>query len=325
VRYDSSMGRPKTVHKDLPPRMVARVYPSGKVSYYYNAKPRIALGDNLSEAKIKWANLEGGAVEGTFATTAAEWKKNELKLRGHYTQKQYEKYLTELLPAFGHIPLDSLEPVHCRKYLTKRTAKVKANREIALLSTIFNWARENGYTKAANPVTGITKNAEASRRVYISDEQFQSAYDLSPAWQKDAYDLLQLTGQRPGDVLSWTRQTIANGCLDFVQAKTGKKMRIEIAGDLKDVVERILTRPRAVSSVYLVADEKGQRVSVDKLQKAHVKARGKMEWQVRDIRKKTGSDVDELRRAQGLLGHASEATTAKFYRQMKGEKVKPLR
>lgn len=50
-----------------------------------------------------------------------------------------------------------------------------------------------------------------------------------------------------------------------------------------------------------------------------------MRWQFRDIRKKTATDVDELRGAQRLLGHASETTTARVYRQVKGEKVKPLR
>jgi len=58
---------------------------------------------------------------------------------------------------------------------------------------------------------------------------------------------------------------------------------------------------------------------------ADVKARGDMRWQVRDIRKKTGTDVEDLRHAQRLLGHSSEVTTARVYRTVKGNKVKPLR
>lgn len=320
------MGRPKTVYRDLPPRMVARRYPSGKVSYYYNGKKKIPLGSNLTQARLEWAKIENGStLPGTFAALVTEWKKTELGKRGFYTQKQYEKYLTELLPAFGHMPLDAIETVHCQQYLYRRSAKVKANREVSLLSAVFNWARRAGFTKAPNPVPGIEKNAEAGRKIYVTDQQFQSTYEKAVFWVQDAMDLALLTSQRPGDILSWTRAEIREGCLWVAQAKTGTRLRIEVVGELKRVVERILARPRAASSLFLVADEKGQRVSVDKLQKWFLKARGEMTWQFRDIRKKSGSDVDELRKAQGLLGHASEATTAKFYRQMKGDKVKPLR
>lgn len=322
------MGRPKSKHKDLPPRMIPRVYPSGAISYYYNAGPndRRPLGSNLARAKLKWAELESSlSIAGTFRSVAEEWKKDELRKRGIYTQEQYESYLTELYLGFGHIPLDDINTAHVQQYLNKRSAKVKANREISLLSTIFNWARRLGMTQTANPVQGSLKNKEIGRKVYVRDDQFSEVHGKAVFWVQDAMDLSREAGQRPGDVVSWTRHNIIAGCLDFRQGKTGKHMRIEIEGELKNVLERILARSRAVSSIYLVADAKGQRVTVDKLQKHFVKARGAMTWQFRDIRKKTGSDAGDIKRAQELLGHASEATTAKFYRQMKGDKVKPLR
>lgn len=322
------MGRPKKPENaELPPRMVPRVYPSGKVAYYYNkGRKKIPLGTDLNRARLEWAKLENrSGVPGTFAFISAEWKRTELQKRGHYTQKQYEKYLAELQPAFGHIPLDAIEPVHCQQYLYRRTAKVKGNREIALFSTIFNWARRSGFTKAPNPIPGIEKNHEAPRKVYVTDEQFSAAYENALPWVQDAMALARETGQRPGDVLKMTRQDIREGCLWVTQDKTGAKLRIEIEGELKNALERILARPRGISSVYLVADDKGQRVTVDRLQKAFLKARGEMTWQFRDIRKKSGTDSPDLKHAQRLLGHASETTTARVYRQVKGEKVKPLR
>jgi len=215
--------------------------------------------------------------------------------------------------------------VHCQQYLHRRSAKVKANREISLLSTIFNWARRLGYTKASNPVPGIEKNREIPRRVYVTDEMFTAVYAGALPWVQDAMDLARETGQRPGDILKMARTDIRDGCLWVTQDKTDAKLRIEVEGELKRVLERILARPRAVSSIYLVADDKGQRVSVDRLQKAFLKARGAATWQFRDIRKKSGTDARDLKHAQRLLGHASETTTARVYRQVKGEKVKPLR
>lgn len=322
------MGRPKSVHKDLPPRMVARRYPSGAIAYYYNGPKRIPLGRDLARAKIRWAELDGGpALAGTFASIAEDWKRTELAKRGPYTQRQYEKYLAELLPALGAGPMDAISTVHCQQYLERRSAKVMANREISLFSTIWNWARRTGRTRSANPVPGIERNHESPRGRYITDQEYRLAYESEHAseWYQDAIDLLKLAGQRPGDTLAMMWKHEIDGCIWITQAKTGAKVRIIVEGELAEVLERIRARARKVRSLYIVADEKGQRITVDRLQKVHVKARGAMDWQIRDIRKKTATDIDDIRHAQRLLGQASEVTTAKFYRQVKGNRVKPLR
>lgn len=323
------MGRPKKgENAALPPRMIVRRYPSGAVAYYHNGKKRTPLGRDLNRARLKWAELENaGGIAGTFAVVVADWKTTELAKRGPYTQRQYEKYLEELLPAFQHAPLEAIATVHCQQYLARRSAKVKANREISLLSTIFNWARRTGLTMAPNPVPGIERNHEEPRGVYITDEMYQRAYESEHAtnWYRDAVDLSKLGGQRPGDTLAMMWSHEVDGCIWITQAKTGAKLRIVVEGEFKDTLDRIRARPRKVSSVYIVADEKGQRITVDRLQKQHLKARGEMTWQIRDIRKKTGTDVEDIRDAQRLLGHASEVTTARVYRTVKGNRVKPLR
>ena len=323
------MGRPKKPENaDLPPRMVPRRYPSGAVADYHNGKKRTPLGRDLNRARLEWARLENaGAIAGTFSSVSTDWKAAELAKRGPYTQKQYEKYLDELGPAFGHMPLEAIATVHCQQYLARRTAKVKANREISLLSTIFNWARRTGLTTAPNPAPGIEKNHEEPRGVYITDEMYQRAYESehATAWYRDAVDLLKLGGQRPGDTLAMTWAHEIDGCIWVTQAKTTAKLRIEVEGEFKAVLERIRARPRKVKSLYIVADERGQRITVDRLQKVHLKCRGEMTWQIRDVRKKTATDVENIRDAQRLLGHASEVTTARVYRTVKGNKVKPLR
>lgn len=324
------MGRPKKAENaGLPPRMGARRYPSGAVAYYYIVgKSKTPLGRDLNRARTKWAQLENAStIAGTFAAVVVDWKELELRKRGIYTQGQYEKYLVELLPAFGPIPLDAVGTVHCQQYLERRSAKVKANREISLLSTIFNWSRRTGRTLAPNPVPGIQRNHEEPRGVYITDPEFRLAHDneRAPDWYRDALDLLKLAGQRPGDTLAMMWAHLVDGCLCVTQAKTGAKVRIQIEGELETVLDRIRARPRKVKSLYIVADDRGQRITVDRLQKVHVIARGDMSWQIRDVRKKSGTDTDDLQHAQQLLGHASRATTERVYRLTKGQKVKPLR
>ncbi len=67
-----------------------------------------------------------------------------------------------------------------------------------------------------------------------------------------------LTGQRPADVLKLTRADIRDGALHMKQNKTGKKLAIEITGDLAQVIERITTRPAKIKGAWLIQDENGQ-------------------------------------------------------------------
>ena len=60
-----------------------------------------------------------------------------------------------------------------------QTAKVRANRERALLSHIFNQARAWGYTDAPNPCAGIKGHKETGRDRYgyVEDDEFKAVPD----------------------------------------------------------------------------------------------------------------------------------------------------
>ena len=141
---------------------------------------------------------------------------------------------------------------------------------------------------------------------------------------QDAMDLAYLTGQRPSDVLKMSRKDMREGCLWVRQNKTGARMGIRIEGELKSVLERILARPRAVPSMFLIADAAGQPVTRVRLAQVFRKLCGS-DWQFRDLRAKSATDAGNLSHAQRLLGHRSEATTAGVYRRVKGNIVSPLK
>jgi len=61
-----------------------------------------------------------------------------------------------------------------------RTGKVRANREKALLSHIFNFARENGYTDTSNPCIGVKGKKENARTRYVEDD-CSNTKDLAPS------------------------------------------------------------------------------------------------------------------------------------------------
>jgi integrase len=325
----AGMGRKKTLHPDLPPRMTARGKP-GDLRYYYGQQKK-PLGKDFAEACRQWALLEKGGLPNSvrYVDVADRWEREAIhkgrrRPRSPKTQQEFRAGLKHLRKAFHGALLDQIKPHHVRKYLDRRSAKVSANREIAVLSIIWNWARAKGLTDQANPCTGIDRNPESARTIYVTDDQFREVYDRGGYVLQDAMDLLRVTSHNPSDVLRLSRPDIADGTLLMRRGKTGKRVRFRIEGTLKVTLERILARPRAVSSMYLIADEQGQPVKLDKLEKMFAEARGKATWQLRDIRAKSITDEDDLRTASQRAGHANEKITAEVYRRIKGDLVSPL-
>ncbi|MDD0930508.1 integrase, partial [Xylella fastidiosa subsp. multiplex] len=118
------------------------------------------------------------------------------------------------------------------QYLDWRTSKVSANREVALFSHLWNWARSKGITDLPNPCGGIRRNKERGRDVYIDDTTYRAVYQAADQTLRDAMDLAYLTGQRVSDVVNMDERHIVNGALEICQAKTGVKLAIAITGEL---------------------------------------------------------------------------------------------
>lgn len=85
---------------------------------------------------------------------------------------------------------------------------MRANREKALFSHVFNKAREWGYTSAQNPCQGVKGYRETGRSRYITDEEFEKVRAVAHFTVAGAMELALLTGQRPADVLKLKRTDI---------------------------------------------------------------------------------------------------------------------
>lgn len=335
------MGRRKWVWTDLPPRMKARKLASGKVLYYYQAGGKqIPLGANRISALEEWARLEaGGTKAALFPRITAIYRKSPaFTALAHSTRQHYVIALDNLDRAFKAFRLEQIEPKNVKDYIRKRSKKGAALFEKRVGSAFFNWAREEGHTNVDNPFRGVKFSRAESRghpggrrKVYVTDEQYRDVWKRGDEILQDAMDLALHTGQRPGDILKARRQDIEEVAIDgrparvlwIVQEKTGEKVGISIEGELERVLQRVLSRERPVSSLYLIADRRGQRVLYNALNVRFRKARGNAAWQFRDIRAKTASDMPDLKKAQLLLGHAAETTT-NIYRRARGTVVAPM-
>jgi len=152
----------------LLPRMEARPRKDGRVTYRYHplgGKP-IALGTDRNEALRRVLDLTGKASdESTIAhcwrlyQESVEW--GELAER---TQQDYRDYSAPLLKVFGTVRAGVITRQDVRRYMTReREGKVRANREVALLSNLFKTAIDYGYANE-NPCLGIRRIRERPRK-----------------------------------------------------------------------------------------------------------------------------------------------------------------
>lgn len=331
------MGRPRLRDKDLPLRMRRK----GKRFYYRQRDGKeIPLGPDLVKARLRWAELENLTVtaDSLFRTIADKFEREVIPTKAPRTQKDYKRHLDMLRKVFDEMPICCIEPHHVRRYHNLRmgSSLVQANRERAVLSYLFNWARGEGITNVPNPCAGIHGKKEPAREVYVDDAAYKAVWNIAEAPVRDAMDLAKLTGQRPADVLKMARTDVREGNLEVRQGKTGTRLRIEITGELAKVMKRIQARAKKigregkVSSIYLVQDDKGQPLTYWVFTKLFAAARNAAgeKWQFRDLRAKAGTEkTDESgpREAQRLLGHASVTTTETYIRNRRGDRVKPLK
>lgn len=340
------MGRKPTKPGAIP-RFRARPQKSGKVHYYYDhgGKPRkeTPLGSDYGLAIKKWAELERESdiplpAVITFKVVGDAYMVEVVPEKADRTQADNRKEYAKLLEFFNDPPgpLEAIEPVHVRKYLRWRgkTAKTRANREKALLSSIWNFARDKGYTSLPNPCAGIKGFKEAGRDVYVEEAEYRAIWDKADPVLRDAMDLAYLTGQRPADVLRMSVTDVRDGSLQVQQGKTKAKLRIEVAGELAEVIERMMARKKAhkVYSTRLVVNEHGKPIGVHALSvrfAAARKAAGVEGVQFRDLRAKAATDKadssGDVRQAQKQLGHSSVVMTESYTRKRRGEKVTPTR
>ncbi|MDO9314577.1 MAG: hypothetical protein Q7T97_08545 [Burkholderiaceae bacterium] len=146
--------------------------------YYHvtSTAPRkwTALGKDRARALLEWARIEGSEADPsvrTFDVIALRYERDVIPGKAARTQKDNLIELDRLRAVFGKMLIGNIKPHHVRGYLDKRgeQAKARANREKALLSHLFNKAREWGYTDAPNPCQGVKGFKESGRDRYVSD------------------------------------------------------------------------------------------------------------------------------------------------------------
>lgn len=309
--------------------------------YVYDMRPEgkkdIPLGRDFASAVAQWERLHNQLPlqRGTIQEAIDQWKEIVLPTyESAETKRGYTKNLRQLEPVFGKARWDEVTLRVLREYLRKRTAKVQGNREMALLSIIWGYAKMEGMTELPWPAAGIKgwKNDEDPREFEVTDELFAAVYKHADQVLRDAMDIATATGMRLGDVR--TVRMPVDGKLRFKAGKTRKWDYFEVAQS--PVLTALIERRGKADSVMLLTTSTGREVSYSMLRSRYDKARReaaaefpKLADQIkamylRDTRKRAADLAEDDESASKLLQHSSVKLTKTHYRT-KGNQLKAVR
>lgn len=319
------MPRPRKSHAELPPR----VYKRGPSYYYVDPETLkwVQLGKTLADVHRRYSEiLEDKKNFATLSHLIDRYIAEVLPTKAPSTQRPQRQQIERLRGVFGHCKPSDIRPFDIGQYLDHRSAKVAANREIALLSHIYRKGMRWGLADQ-NPCQGVERNKESPDRRYIEDWEFEAVLSSAPKFVGIAMRLAYLTGQRQADVLKMQRSHLQVDGILIKQNKTSAGLLVRWSSDLRSLVEEALTSYK-ISSLWLVRSENGQRLSSSGFQTAwnrHMNfclERGFISerFTFRAIRAKARSDGEDKQ----LLGHSNPDAMARIY-QRKPVPVDPVR
>lgn len=252
------MGRKGTKNHNLPPRM----HRKGNVYYYVTSRggKRVweRLSDVYSEALALWAQREESNKHGeTVADAIDRYLVAIAPLKAAKTYKEYQRQAGRLRRVWRDFRLEDVRPAHIAQYLDNHAHKVTANREIALLSTIFAHAMRWGWCDR-NPCKGVHRNTEKHRDRYITDDELKRLREVANDQFRCIIDLAYLTAMRKGDILRLKLSDAREDGLYVEQGKTGKRQVFEMEPSLRALLARIRSLRRRVGSIWLFCNRNGQ-------------------------------------------------------------------
>lgn len=331
------------------PRLRSKVYrgANGQVYTYYvydnrgNGVPDVRLGTDYRAAIQQWDNLHNHVpvTLGRIQQAIDKWRADVLPtytVKG--TREQYKCYLKNIESAFGGMAWHEVRMQTLLVYMDRRSAKISANREMAVFALVWGKAKLWGMADTAWPALGLAskdwKTKEEPRLVDVTDAMFDAVYARADRILCDAMDIATSTGMRITDVR--TIRMPANGVLRFKASKTSKLAEFDVAQS--PVLSALVDRREAMKChcVMLLASNTGRQVSEfmlserwAKAKKAAIKANPGLAGDLqglylRDLRKRAANLADGMEGASKLLQHSSLSLTATHYRT-KAEKLTAVR
>lgn len=271
-------GRKKPADAWMPPR----VY-QGKSAYEWRPRgggcvrlcrldsPREDVWDAYRKAKLEREQSATVTIGTMLDKFMLSDQFSGLKLN---TRKDYRQCEKKIRAVFGAAAPETVTAPIVRKFMDKRgqTSKTRANREKALLSTMWGWCFERGITAMPNPCDKVKPFKELPRERYVADEEYDAVFQIAPLHIQIAMEIAYLCAARQGDVLDLRKgrkdqsqpdkgqnAVILEQGIYIRQGKTGKRQIKLWTPRLRAAVKAAEKLNSTISSVYLIHTRQGQR------------------------------------------------------------------
>jgi len=167
----------------------------------------VRLGNKATPWSEIWANYEAliGSTRDTLWYVIDQYFKGK-DFQNLKSRKETERALKSLLDEpvgeqkFRQIKIDSITPGVIRKYLDYRN-NVAGNREISYLSKAWSYCYERDIVTKPNPCKGVRRKTEKPRTRYVTDEEYQTVFNLAPDYVKTAMELAYQCRMRLSETL----------------------------------------------------------------------------------------------------------------------------
>lgn len=316
------------------------------LEYLWDDKQMFRLGKQLHDAYKTWAErVEGHIKHNNIGHLLDRYALEITPAKAPKSQAGDHFHIKRLRPVFGEMAIGLITPQHVYKYMDKRTAKVAAKREIALLSHAFTKAVEWGYINK-HPFKGEIRLAgEKPRSRYVEDGEILEILALPTVQSKGSVGAIQayirlklLTGLRRGDLLRLKISSLKDDGIHITTNKTGKPVIYEWSEELRLAVDLAKSARPVDVAPHLFCNRCGQGYIDETTGRANgwdsmwqrfmkrvlTETKVTERFTEHDLRAKVGSDAESLERARQLLAHADSKITQRVYRR-KPEVIRPTK
>lgn len=280
----------------------------------------IAAGANPAEAKrVARAEPTFGDVLTRFLQ---EKRSNKGRPLGERTKSEYQRIATRYLGALLSRRMSEVRSEVAKAVHRKIASDADSNKARALLSTVFNFAADEGIADLPNPASGISlRHVESRDRWLQHDElpQFFAALESSPL--RDFFLLALLTGARRSNLqaMRWQDVDLDSAVWHIPLTKNGTPQNVILAPEAVTILrERLETRTHGETFVFPGDGKTGHLVEPKTAWAGLLKRAGIENLRIHDLRRTLGSW--QARQGASLviigksLNHKTQQATAIYAR-----------
>ena len=297
-----------------------RVSPAGRKSWFVIVRvggrqkrvtigtyPAVALAEARAEARKIIRDAQLGVLAGPHESPALTLREAVPLFIRLYAKpknrgwKESERLLGKFQDLFAKplVQIVRSDVVHVLDEIVASGTPYRANRALAALKKLMNWALDRGMIDV-NPIAGLKPpHRERSREVVLSDEELASllaAADAEGYPFGDAFKMLALTGQRRSEVagLRWTEIDFEHAVwvIPAARSKNGQSHDVPLSGTSLCLLKSL---PRFLSSDWIFTTTGRAPISgFGRVKRRLHAAAGSADWRIHDIRRTVASGMARI-------------------------------